>query len=45
MKQKAEEPLQEDFELCPYCGAENKPSATKCKKCGEEIVDGDQELY
>ncbi|MFH1511457.1 MAG: zinc-ribbon domain-containing protein [Candidatus Woesearchaeota archaeon] len=37
--------LAENFDICPYCGAANPPGARKCYKCGEDIEEGDTELY
>jgi tRNA(Ile2) C34 agmatinyltransferase TiaS len=35
---------EENFDVCPYCGATIEAGAKKCSKCGEEIEEGDQEL-
>jgi ribosomal protein L40E len=39
------EPLAENFDICPYCGASNPAGGRICMRCGEEIEEGDQELY
>jgi ribosomal protein L40E len=42
---KRDDELAEDFDICPYCGTTNPTGAKRCKKCSEEIEEGDTELY
>lgn len=37
--------IDENINVCPYCGAPNKLGAKQCSNCGENIEEGDQELY